>query len=89
MDTREMEKTLKVLASQRRLDIIRLLKQKRKIPLADIARKIKLSRKSTSKHLRLLYSAGYLERNFMGLDVCYSLAAINDKITRFIISSIK
>lgn len=89
MSTKELEKILKVLASQRRLDIIRLLKQKRKIPLTDIAEKIKLSRKSTSKHLRILYSAGYLEREFIGLDVYYSLSTINNKIIRFIINDIK
>lgn len=89
MNTKELEKILKVLASKRRLDIIKLLKQKRKIPLTEIAKEIKLSKKSTSKHLRILYSTGFLEREFIGLEVSYSLAIANEKITRFIINEIK
>lgn len=88
MNTKELEKILKVLASKRRLDIIKLLRNKRKMPLSDIAEEIKLSGKSTSKHLRILYSAGLLEREFMGLEIYYSLSAVNNEIARDVIKRI-
>ena len=80
---------MKILASKRRLDIIKHLKSGKKMPLNDIAKEIKLSRKSTSKHLRILYSAGFIEREFIGLEVYYNLASIDNKISRFVINAIK
>ena len=56
------EKILKALANRRRLEIIRYLKQKRNANVGDIATHLKLSFKSTSRHLAVFYSAAIFEK---------------------------
>jgi DNA-binding transcriptional ArsR family regulator len=76
----KLEKTLKVLANQRRLAIIRYLKDGRVAPVGDIVGKIGLSFKATSKHLNLLLGADILEREQKGLQMFYKLASQLDEI---------
>lgn len=88
MNSKELEKILKVLASRRRLDIIRFLKNKRGVTVGDIAQEIGLSFKSTSKHLRILYSADILERDNNSLEGYYRLAEIDNEVIKRIVKSI-
>jgi DNA-binding transcriptional ArsR family regulator len=81
----KLEKTLKALASQRRLAIIRYLKDGRMAPVGDIAGKIDLSFKATSKHLNLLFGADILEREQKGLQMFYKIAGQLDEITASIL----
>ena len=53
----EFEKALKALANKRRLSIVSLLKKKREMTVGDIANEIKLSFRSTSRHLKILSAA--------------------------------
>lgn len=77
MNTKELEKILKVFASRRRIDIIRFLKKKKEATVGEIARGIGLSLKAASKHLRILYSADILERDNKSWEAYYQLS--NDK----------
>lgn len=88
MNTKELEKIFKIFASKRRLDVINLLRSKKEASLNEIAREIKLSIKSTSKHLRILYSANLLEREYKGLEIQYKLAGIQDKLLKNILNLI-
>jgi DNA-binding transcriptional ArsR family regulator len=88
MNTKELEKIFKIYASKRRLDIINLLIKKKTASLNEIAREIKLSIKSTSKHLRILYSVGLLEREYKGLEIQYKLADVKDKFIKNILNLI-
>ena len=59
----ELEKTLKAVANKRRLAILHALQNNKKgISVGTIAGQIKLSFRSTSKHLAILYGTGLLER---------------------------
>lgn len=58
---KEKEKLYKALANQRRLQILVFLDKKKVATVDDIARHLKLSIKSTSKHLRVLAHAGFLD----------------------------
>ncbi len=89
MNTKDLEKILKVLASKRRLDIMKFLKNNKESMVDKIAGEIKLSLKATSKHLRILYSADILERDKRGLEVYYRLAGNRDEIIRIVTRSIK
>lgn len=71
---KELEKNLKALANARRLAIIRYLLRKKKATVGDIAEEIKLSFKSTSRHLAVLSGAGILAREQVGLEVFNSLS---------------
>ena len=66
---------MKALANKRRLAILRYLKGRKEATVGDIAEEIKLSFKSTSRHLSVLFSSDILEREQKGLEVYYRLAS--------------
>ena len=71
---RDLEKILKALANRRRLAIIKYLKKHREASVGEIAGAIKLSFKSTSKHLVILANVDILEREQRSLQMNYRLA---------------
>ncbi len=73
MINKDLEKKLKALANKRRLAIIEGLQSQASQSVNEISRDIKLSFKSTSKHLIILYRAGLVEREQHKLVVFYSL----------------
>jgi len=75
---KEYEKIFKALANSRRLQIIKYLKFKKKATVTDISEHIRLSFKSTSRHLSILYSSGVVDREQKNLSVFYSLLNISD-----------
>ena len=81
---KEIEKILKVLANKRRLAIIKYLKKEKEAKVGDIAEKIELSFKATSKHLALLLSADILEREQRGLQMWYKLSLSQHNIVKYI-----
>jgi ArsR family transcriptional regulator len=83
---KETEKVLKALANRRRLAIIKLLNENKKVMVSEISRHIKLSFKSTSKHLANLRNASLVDREQVGLEVFYSLAVPLTEITKSVIS---
>ncbi len=70
-----MEKILKALANRRRIAILAYLKKRREAAVGDISREIKLSFKSTSKHLNVLRVVDIVERDQRGLQMFYCLSA--------------
>ena len=85
MKDKELESNLKALANRRRLAIVRFIKKKKEASVGDIAEEIKLSLKSTSRHLAVLFSAGLLEREQRSLQVFYKVAIdIAEPIRRII-----
>ncbi len=67
----EYEKVFKALANKRRLEIIKFLSEKSEATVGEIAKKIKLSIKATSKHLIILANAEVLEKDQRNLLVFY------------------
>ncbi|MFH1509345.1 MAG: ArsR family transcriptional regulator [bacterium] len=59
------EKILKALANKKRLQIIEYLNENEPKPVFSIAKAIKLSIKSTSKHLLILKNTDVLESEYM------------------------
>lgn len=72
---KDLEKTLKALANRRRLAILKYLKRKKEATVGDIAGEIKLSFKSTSRHLGILSGADLVEKEQRSLEVYYRLAS--------------
>ncbi|GBE16394.1 DNA-binding transcriptional repressor ArsR [bacterium BMS3Abin15] len=71
---KDLEKILKALANRRRLAILKYLKHKGTATVTDIAREIKLSFRSTSKHLGILSAFDIIEKNQEGPQVFYELS---------------
>ncbi|MEK7581966.1 MAG: metalloregulator ArsR/SmtB family transcription factor [Patescibacteria group bacterium] len=74
MKEKEMERVLKALANRRRLAIIKFIKKEKEASVGDVAGEIKLSFKSTSKHLALLAAADILEKEQRSSQMFYRLA---------------
>ena len=81
---KEYEKTLKALANRRPLQILKYLKSKKTATVTDIAEHIKLSFKSTSKHLAVLFGAGIVDKEQKSLSMFYSVAEPLPKIAKYI-----
>ncbi|MEK7496714.1 MAG: helix-turn-helix transcriptional regulator [Patescibacteria group bacterium] len=70
----ELERYYKALGNRRRLEIILLLNKHGATCVTDIALGIKLSIKSTHKHLTNLYNIGFLIKNRRANVVYYNLS---------------
>ncbi len=82
IDAKSLEKTLKVLANRRRLKILQLLRNKEEFSVGSIAESINLSYKSTSRHLAILYSAEFVDREQRSSEVYYRLSLRQDSIEK-------
>lgn len=83
---RELEKILKAVANKRRLGILKHLKNHREATVGDIAAAIKLSFRSTSKHLGILSAAEVVGKEQRSLQVFYSLNGDATKAVRTILT---
>jgi ArsR family transcriptional regulator len=70
---KDIEKIYKALANRRRLLILKYLKDRNEASVGDIARYLKLSFKSTSRHLAVLKAAEILDKEQKGLFIFYKL----------------
>jgi DNA-binding transcriptional ArsR family regulator len=70
---KNIENILKAIANKRRAQIFMLLAKRKQLPVYEISKLIKLSFRSTSKHLSQMYKAGILEREQKSLTVLYSV----------------
>lgn len=66
---------LKAVANARRLVILAHLRNRGEVSVGKIAGHLKLSLKSTSKHLAVLLAADLVERNQRGTEMHYRLVA--------------
>lgn len=82
----KMEKILKALANRRRLAILKYLKESKEAPVAEIADKINLSFKATSKHLGVLSAIDIIEREQRSSQMFYRLSAEQELPAKYIIS---
>ena len=70
-----LERPLKALANRRRLAILGYLKRRPEATVGEISGAIKLSFKSTSKHLAILAAADMVERDQRSLQMYYRLVS--------------
>mgnify|MGYP001586999093 FL=1 len=86
MKDKEMERNLKALANRRRLAIIRFLKNRKEATVGEIADNIKLSFRSTSKHLGVLSASDVIEKEQRSSQVFYRLNTVFSEPAHRIIS---
>ena len=85
---RKLERLMKALANRRRMEIIRYLFQHKKSTVGILSEHLKLSFKSTSKHLGSLKSTEIIDGEQSGLSIYYSLSEPIHPIVKLIISNI-
>jgi len=73
MSITELERHFRAVANRKRLEILLLLNRQAPLPLYQIATKVRLSVKSTNKHLSQLLHTGFVAKNRQGLFVLYRL----------------
>jgi len=73
MELNQAEKILKALANRRRLKIVKYLEKNKKTSVSELSGHLKLSFKSTSKHLAVLKSADIVQSEQVSLACLYSL----------------
>lgn len=86
MKDNDLEHLLKALANRRRLAIVKILKEKKKATVGNIAGQIELSFRATSKHLQILYVADIVDREQSGLSVLYKLNSPHSLIKSILIN---
>ena len=77
---KKLEKQFKALANRRRLAILKFLKETKEATVTDIAEHIKLSIRSTSKHLAVLSAQDIVDKEQRGLLVYYRIASSQKNI---------
>ena len=85
---KNVEKILKALANKRRLHILKYLNSEHKAKVGDIAKEIKLSFKSTSRHLGVLFNAELVEKDQVSLMVFYRLSQPTNTIVKKILNAL-
>lgn len=88
MEPSTLEKYYKTLANRRRLAIIRYLNQTKEATVYQIAGKIKLSFKATSKHLQILKQVGFVASDQVGLEQHYYLADISNTLLKQVLNNL-
>lgn len=86
MELKVLEKILKALANKRRLKIVRFLKKNGEAPVWEIADAIRLSVKSTSRHLAVLFSSDLVDKEQRSLEVYYRCAPSFPAVIKGVIS---
>ncbi len=81
-----MEKILKAAANRRRLKILRYLKDHKRVSVGELAGYIKLSFKSTSRHLAILRNTDLVETEQVSLAILYSFSPSAPKVVGQILS---
>jgi DNA-binding transcriptional ArsR family regulator len=80
------EKIYKSLGSEKRLEMLRLLKINKYLTVGQVARTMNISFQSTSQQLKILEIAHIIESSKEGLQVFYSLRKPAYPIVKSIIS---
>ncbi len=83
---KKLEKILKVFASARRLSILSYLANRKSATVGQITDEIKLSFKSTSRHLSVLFAADLVEKEQRSLEVHYRLSTSAIRMLRTILT---
>ncbi|MFA5876959.1 MAG: metalloregulator ArsR/SmtB family transcription factor [Candidatus Paceibacterota bacterium] len=86
MNEKELEKIFKAFANRRRLLIVKFLKKHKEASVGEVAREIKLSFKSTSRHLSVLAGAGILDREQKSIHMYYSITPTIPEVARRILT---
>ena len=69
-----LSRKLKALSNERRLRIIEELLKYKRLSVGEISGKIKLSFRSTSRHLKVLENAGFIDSEQVSINIYYFIS---------------
>ena len=69
----KLERVLKALSNKRRLAILKFIRREKEASVGDIAQAIRLSLKSTSRHLIVLFSADIVDKEQRSSEMYYKI----------------
>ncbi len=81
-----IDRQLKALANKRRLAIIKFLDKQTEASVGEIAENIRLSFKSTSRHLSILVAAEIIDKEQKSRNVFYYLTSPRSSLVKQILS---
>jgi DNA-binding transcriptional ArsR family regulator len=84
-----IERKLKAVANKRRLAIIKFLDLRNEASVGEIAGHIKLSFKSTSRHLSVLAQADIVDKEQRSKSVYYRLYSSKSGLIKYLLSALK
>jgi DNA-binding transcriptional ArsR family regulator len=84
-----LEKIFRAMGNRKRLEILRLLSQKRELSLNVLSDRIKLSPKATFGHVNRLFQLGILEKERQGNNMFYKISRSPPKLVRTLFAFIK
>jgi DNA-binding transcriptional ArsR family regulator len=85
MNEKEWAKILRVLANEKRLRIVKVLSRDKELPVFQIAERIGLSYKSTSRHLNRMAHLDILDPEGKGRSIEYRISStLKPKIKRIL-----
>lgn len=82
----QLERTMKALANRRRIIILRIIHNHKEINVGDLAERLRLSFKATSKHLGVLVGADILEKEQRSSEMFFSISRSLPEAARRVIS---
>lgn len=85
---RIISKILKALGNERRLKIICFLKKSREASVSDVAGYLRISLRSTSKHLIVLNNVGIVEKEQRSKMVFYRLSRNHSSYIKEVVRSL-
>jgi DNA-binding transcriptional ArsR family regulator len=85
---KKVEKILKAFANKRRLAIVGHLRKRGEANVSEIAETIRLSFRSTSRHLAILSNAEIVEKEQRSTEVFYRVISGPDPFTRRILDAL-
>lgn len=86
MKLQVITKTAGACSNEKRLEILRMLRNRKYANVSSIAKSINLSIKSTSKHLQVLYQAHIIKRERESTEIFYSLSRPLNDIAKNIVN---
>ena len=86
MKLQVITKTAGACSNEKRLEILRMLRNRKYANVSSIAKSINLSIKSTSKHLQVLYQVHIIKRERESTEIFYSLNRPLNDVAKNIVS---
>ncbi|MBX4191455.1 MAG: metalloregulator ArsR/SmtB family transcription factor [Candidatus Doudnabacteria bacterium] len=84
MEMNDFEKIYKALANRRRLVILKFIHKQREASVGEISEHIRLSFKSTSRHIAVLRTANIIDKEQRGLEAYYHIEDQHPIIKHFL-----
>ncbi len=82
--SRKTERIVKGFANHRRIDMLKLIKNRPELSLNEVSSELRVNLKTASEHLRRLAIAGLILKRNRGQNVLHKVSPLGDDILKFL-----